>query len=207
MVNITKRLLITLLAVLLAVFFIDVVDASGGVFIIEPAQEITENVMLTPSSEVTGNVSVSNGLIDFYITNPSGNLVLCINQTEFNTFNFIADEYGNYTMHLRNTNQRENVTVKLCYCINLFVAVQSTLSFNSNVSTPTTIITINWTAIFQLIMSFFAGLGSLGGFLLKLKKYLERKKREREWKKKYEKSRTPVVAKRFLALVLSYFKL
>lgn len=81
-----KRRLITVsIAVLLASFFISAVGARGGEFIIEPLQEATENIELTVSDEVLGNLSVSNGFIDFYVTSPSGAILLCYNKTAFNT--------------------------------------------------------------------------------------------------------------------------
>jgi len=87
-----KYLIPVSIVVLLASFFISGVNARDSEFVIEPLQEVTENVVLNISDEVSGNLSVSNGFVDFYVRSPSGAILLCCNKTAFNTFSFVAGE-------------------------------------------------------------------------------------------------------------------
>lgn len=98
----------------------------------EPFRKSIESVGLGVSDEVVGNLSVSNGFIDFYITSPSGVVLLCYNHTVFNTFSFTAEEKGVFVFHLANTYQTENVEVILNYGVNFKVVLQEQINFGVN---------------------------------------------------------------------------
>jgi len=130
-----RRLIFATLTIFLASFFITAAGARGDVFVIEPAQEVTENVELDVSSDVAGNFSVKNGFIEFYVTDPSGIVILCYNKTAFNTFSFAAGENGIFTMHLVNTYQTEKVNVTLNYGINFCVVIQEKVNADFSLGT------------------------------------------------------------------------
>ena len=128
-------LILTFVALLLVISFISAVTARGGVFVIAPMGEITENVELKVSDKVVGNVSAGNGLIDFSITSPSGIVLLCYNKTTFNAFSFAAEENGTYTMHLANTDRTENENATLNYVVHFEVVLQAKANVGFSVGT------------------------------------------------------------------------
>jgi len=206
-----KSITSILLIFLVASFFIGMVNARGEAFVIEPSKEVIEKVELKVPDEVVGNVTVSNGSIDFYITNPSGTILFYSNETAFESFKFTAKQNGTYIMHLLNPTQ-ENVTATLNYGINFFIILQETITMTSSLGTAvvTTITTItptffDWVELLKNILISIPGFGALAGFIKWGIKAIKKFWEKRKWNKKYGKSRTPVVIKRFLAIILSYF--
>jgi hypothetical protein len=126
-------LILLLTTVLLLALGISTAKARGGVFIVKPTQEVIEDVNLEVSDEVFGNLSVSDGFIDFYVTNPSGATVQSFHYIANTSFSFVADENGTYSMHLNNTYQTCDVTVTLHYSV-LFKVV-SQVNMNVGFST------------------------------------------------------------------------
>jgi len=182
----------TFIALLLVSFLIATVHARGGAYTVEPTQEVTDTVKLGISDGVVGNVSVSDGVIDFYVTSPSGFVLLWYKKTSFDTFNFTAEENGIYTMHLANTNLAENVTVILNYAVNFVIVVQTSIKLDSSIGTAHVIGTLatpfDWIGFLRTVIPLIPGLGYLGKAVKKFWDWLN-------WKKKYGKSRTPVVIK------------
>jgi hypothetical protein len=82
-------------------------------------EEAVENVNLGVSDQVGSNLSTNSSRIDFFITDPSGAIVQGFNNVSSVSFNFVADESGNYSMHLNNTYQAYDVTVELDYGVNM----------------------------------------------------------------------------------------
>ena len=124
-----------------AIFFVGIVNATREIFAVEPSAEATERVRLGVRNAISGNFSVSKGFIDFYITSPSGIVILCYNNTEFNVFNLTAEEEGNYTFHLVNTYQTENVNVTLTYACDIKIVIQAGVNVGYSVGTATVIST------------------------------------------------------------------
>lgn len=187
------------LVVFLTISFIGSVNGRGSVFIIEHMQEITESIEFTvsdmTSADVSGNVSVASGSIDFYVTSPSGIVLLYYNKTAFSRFNFAVKENGTYVMHLVNTWSTNNVTTTLYYGVNWKITLQESVDVDSSMHTQTQWLTIpapqpfNWIEflrIMGIIISPILGLASVGKVVLKFLKWFY-------WKIRYGKSRTPVV--------------
>jgi len=151
-------------------------------------QEVTEMVNLTVYEnmhiDVHGNISVDNGFVDFYVTNPSGNIIFCCNKTAFSWFNFSAIENGTYTMHLANTAEND-VTATLNYGVNFEVVLQQTIRI---IGTPQiTVVTPSpfwdvWGIIMEIILKIItpAIIPEIPSFFRWLR-----------WIKKYRKPRTP----------------
>jgi hypothetical protein len=183
-----KRILLSLLLVgFLAVSFMGKVDARGGVFIVEPMEEVTDKIELTVSdnmsAEVAGNILVIDGFIDFYVTSPSGIVLLCYNKTAFDTFKFAAKENGTYVMHLANTWSTNNVTATLNYGVNWKIVCQVAITFHATSLTTVTMTTVTigpspinvleiLQAIYYLIMIVSGILGLFG-----VRVYIRRKKK------------------------------
>jgi hypothetical protein len=122
----TAKLCLILLpvSVLMLAFCVSVARARGGSFVIESMQEAVENVDLGVSDQVFGNLSVSSGYIDFFITNPSGAIVQGFHNVSYTSFSFVASENGTYSMHLENAYQAYDVTVKLDYGVKMTINAQ-----------------------------------------------------------------------------------
>jgi hypothetical protein len=195
---IIKKLPIMLLVVLSAVSLIGAAYARGGVFVIEPTKEIIDSVELmvsdSTSANVCGSLSVVDGFVDFYVTSPSGVILLCYNRTALNRFNFTATENGTYVLHLRNTSPTNNVTATLNYGVNWQITLREETHltwhvasvWQATIASPTPFDWIGFfnTYIYQFIL---ASLPIFYKILEKLIKYW----RERPWKKKYKEIRTP----------------
>ena len=171
-----------------SIFFVGIVNARGGTFVIEPLEEANERVELKAGDEVHGNFSISSGFIDFHIVSPSGTVILCYNKTEFNVFNFTAEEDGNYTIHLFNTCQVENVSVTLNYVIDFKITLQMEVGVGYSTGSAVVIGAppprIDWLwEILKIIVSTMPGLIEV---LLKFFRWIR-------WKMKYGKRRTPYI--------------
>jgi hypothetical protein len=129
-----KKLLLfpSLLSIaVVAVLFIPHANARGGTFLIQPKQEIVEEVDPfgnIPPFGVAGRISASSS-IDFYVTSPSGGKLLSYIATNDTNFSFTEQENGTYEIHLANTHSTGNVTVVLTYGL----VFETTSSLNINV--------------------------------------------------------------------------
>lgn len=180
-----RKLLPVLLAVFLAISFTGKVDAGGDVFLIEPKREVIKNIELTvsdkTSANVSGSVSVTKGFIDFYITSPSGIVLLCYNKTAFKRFNFAAKENGTYVIHLVNTWSANNVTATLNYGVNRKITLQEKINAKSSTDvtiepvlvTPSPIDILEILQIVYLAVMIVSGILSIFG----VKLYVRRKKK------------------------------
>jgi hypothetical protein len=134
-----EALLLLVVAVMLS-FVIGTGEAGhGSVLVLEPAQEVTERISLTVSSEVYGNLSTDNGSIDFWVTGPSDDTLICHYGIENCSFKLVAEQDGNYTMHMNNTYQMQNVITKLEYSVNRVFVFQGNVGLNFNVDSTTQI--------------------------------------------------------------------
>jgi len=195
-----------LLLIFLISFSIPYASARGGVFVIDPMQEATETVELTvsdnTSADVHGNVSVINGFVDFYVTSPSGIIILCYNKTSFSRFNFSATENGTYALHFANTESKNNVTATLNYGVTFEIVLQETIrptwhtvaTWQTTLITPSPYLDIEILKILGIVISTIGSLLTLGEKVLKLIDWLY-------WKIKHGKSKTPVVF-RFIGRIL-----
>jgi len=160
-------------------------------------QEVTENVEVAVSNNmyvsVCGNLSVANGFIDFYVTNPSESIILYYKKTSFSCFNFSATENGTYVLHLANIELENDVLATLNYGVNFEIILQATIhpTWHTVAAWQTTLITPTPSIDILEILSIISGIFSLvtlGKALLKLISKLL-------WWSKYRKSKTPVVFK------------
>ena len=183
-----------LLAFVSNVFFIRTAEARGDTLILKPAQEVEETIQLSLSDEVYGNISAIEGLVDFYVTSPSGIVLLWYNVTEFSRFNFTARENGLYTLHLVNALQTRNVTAVLNYCVHYKIVISENLSFSGATETMTTTIKttpippLDWLDIFKPFLELVRNVLAVvfSKIIIDWFKYLYQK-----WKD--GKSKTPVV--------------
>jgi hypothetical protein len=132
-----RRLVYALVALLLVSLFVASVEARGGNLVISPSGEAIEKIQLAPPDNVVGNMSVSDGFVDFFVTNPSYDIVYRSLKTSFDSFNFTANESGIYVMHFVNKYQSGDVNVTLYYGCNFFFVTSVNIGI-STFSTQTT---------------------------------------------------------------------
>lgn len=162
---------------------------------VKPMQEVTENVEVAVSNttyvSVCGNLSVVNGFIDFYITNPSRSIILCQNRTSFSCFNFSATENGTYTLHLANIELENDVIATLNYGVNYEIILQATIhpTWHTIATWQTTIMTPMPSIDILEILKIISGIFSLVTLVKAMSKIISRLL----WWSKYRKSKTPVV--------------
>lgn len=126
--KIGQSLILLLTIVSLLGLGVSTVSARGGVFVVKPTQEVIEDVNLGVSDEVFGNLSVTDGFIDFYVTSPSGVTLQSYHSIANTSFSFVADENGTYSMHLNNTYQTCDVTVTLDYAVHFKAVLQENIN-------------------------------------------------------------------------------
>lgn len=131
-------LLIALFVGLFSGLFVGSVAAHGGTFVIGSGEEAIEKIQLASPDNVVGNMSVNNGFVDFYVTDPSYDFIYQSNRTSFDSFNFTASESGTYVMHFANKYQSGDVNLTLSYGINYFVFLSTTISISTSTSVTTT---------------------------------------------------------------------
>ena len=133
------KLFCVLVALLFVGLFVGIVEARGGTFVISPSGEAIEKVQLSPPDSVFGNMSVSGGFVEFFVTNPSNEVIYQNLKTSLDHFNFTADENGTFQMHFVNEYQSENVSVSLSYSVNFFVLVSVEIHISTfTITTQTT---------------------------------------------------------------------
>jgi hypothetical protein len=127
-----------LVALLFISLFVGLVEARGGTFIISPGGEVIEKIQLSPTDSVFGNMSVSGGFVDFYVTSPSNELIYQNLKTSIDHFNFTAEENGTFEMIFANEYQFENVSVSLSYSVNFFIFVSEEIHVSTYATQTTT---------------------------------------------------------------------
>jgi len=160
---------------------------------IEPMQDISKRIKLTISESVSGKFLVSNGTIDFFVTDPDYSVLFSYNQTEYAQFNFTASKSGDYVMHLINSISPTKVLVEFTYGVNYVVVLQQDFKVWYNVGTwSTTLVTppiqppLDLLAILSALLTVLAiGEKITKGFRWLLGRLW--------WIWKYHKPRTPVV--------------
>jgi hypothetical protein len=111
--------------------------ASVETFVAEPEREVTLTVDSNGCVSIYGNISIMQGYVDFYITDPSGNTLCLFNMTAFTDFNIASPENGTYTFHIANPWSPNNVTATLFYGKSFRVVIQEEMRMWQEISTST----------------------------------------------------------------------
>ncbi|MDH5266326.1 MAG: emp24/gp25L/p24 family protein [Candidatus Bathyarchaeota archaeon] len=159
---------------------------------------MTESVELTvsdkTSADVSGNVSIVDGFVDFYVTSPSGIVLLCYNKTAFDKFSFTAVENGTYVIHLANRFSTNNITATLNYGVNFEITLHVKIPLTWHTIsvwqvTLTSSPPVDFLEILRILVIAISTIYSLATLGEKASKLL----RWFYWKIKHGKSKTPVV--------------
>jgi hypothetical protein len=114
------------------VFFVGTAKARDESFVIQPKQEAVEYVNLAGSGNASGNLSASQGQIDFFIRDPNGIIIQEFLNVSTTPFSFVADKKGNYSMCMDSNYEAFNVTVILDYTVELRADPSASIGVSSS---------------------------------------------------------------------------
>ena len=134
------------------------------VFVIEPSKEVTRAVESGRCTSICGNLTVINGSVDFYATNPSGTVLFLYNKTAFTDFAITNIENGTYAFHMVNSWSNDNVTATLYYGKNFEVILQENVHMSFGVAVETFSVLVETRPIFpwmEVVKQLAPWLGSI----------------------------------------------
>lgn len=100
-----KKLSVFLSIIFLAGFLACCVLAETEAFTVPALQEVTRNIGLSSGDKVSGSIVVVGGGgndIDFYVTDPEGNVLFSYERVTQKSFSFVASKTGTYVLHFDN---------------------------------------------------------------------------------------------------------
>lgn len=89
------------------------VQASTNTFSIEPSNEATQDIQCSVGFQsIYGNLSTMGGKINFYVTDPSGNIVANYENVSFLDFRIETPQNGTYVLHLTDRPSVNNLPLR-----------------------------------------------------------------------------------------------
>lgn len=184
--------------ILLALIVISCFSLFGNViaedvFVIEPSEEVTRTVESSPGCvSMCGNLTVTNGFVDFYVTSPSGTVLFFYNKTAFTDFTITTIENGLYTFHIVNSWSNNNVTATLYYGKNFEVILQENIAISFDTPTEISFVSIETRPIFPW-MEVVKWLGTIIAPVISRLLFDYIREKRQKWKN--GKPKTPVIFK------------
>ena len=124
MIQIKKGLIRTLLAVTLFLALAKAAKATTISFTVPKGDEWTESISLVVDDRVLIEFTVvgqTKSELDFYITDPQGNMKVEYIKVGTVKCSFICDTAGEYVLHVSNTDQSEDKLVTLNYDVQHYI--------------------------------------------------------------------------------------
>ena len=106
-----------LVGVLLEVLILPA-EATSMSFTVQAGQEVTKTLELAVEDRVMVKFTVTgrtSNVLDFYFTDPDGNVIQAFNGTGSVNFSFICSKEGTYVLHFSNVGSSEDKLVSLDY--------------------------------------------------------------------------------------------
>ncbi|MFQ6068870.1 MAG: emp24/gp25L/p24 family protein [Candidatus Bathyarchaeia archaeon] len=100
------------------------VSAVSRTIYVDAEQEEVENISLKVDDEVSGRISVigdSSDDIDFYITDPDGDVIVQHEKVSVQDFRFTASKEGTHKLHFDNTFSTDRKTVTFNYDVRHYI--------------------------------------------------------------------------------------
>jgi hypothetical protein len=95
-------------------------DATAISFEVQRGEEITRSINLVVEDRVLVKFTVV-GTLDFYITDPNGDVQIEYSRVGIVSYSFVCDEAGEYVLHFSNTDSSEDKHVALDYEIQHYI--------------------------------------------------------------------------------------
>jgi len=124
MIQIKKGLIHILLAVTLFLALAEAAKATTMSFTLPKGEEWTKSISLVADDRVLIEftaVGQTKSELDFYITDPQGNMKVEYNKVGTVKHCFICDTAGEYVLHISNTDQSEDKLVTLNYDVQHYI--------------------------------------------------------------------------------------
>jgi hypothetical protein len=95
-------------------------DATAMYFTVPKGEETTRSINLVAEDRVLVKFTVV-GTLDFYITDPNGEVQIEYSRVDTVSYSFVCDEAGEYVLHFSNTDTSEGKLVTLDYEIQHYI--------------------------------------------------------------------------------------
>jgi hypothetical protein len=113
-----KHLTFSLLATTIVLFLVPTVRATAVSFTVRAGQEDTRSLSLAVDDHVLVRFTVTRqatSMLDFYITDPNGNIMQNFGATGNMNYAFVCSQEGVYELHFSNVDSAEDKLVSLDY--------------------------------------------------------------------------------------------
>lgn len=112
------------LLLLLCVLMIGVVDAAAQTFTVSAGKKVIKTIDLEGGDVVSGRISVVGGTdnkIKFFVTDPTGKVLLRFEEASATNFGFTASRTGTYSLHFDNALSDSDKTVSMNYEVQRYI--------------------------------------------------------------------------------------
>lgn len=123
-IQIKEKLIRFLLVVIIFLALAEVVNATTMSFAVPKGEELTKSIRLAVDDRVLIEFTVvgqTRSELDFYITDPQGNVKVEYSQVGRVKYFFVCDTAGDYVLHFSNTDQSEKKLVTLNYEVQHYI--------------------------------------------------------------------------------------
>jgi multisubunit Na+/H+ antiporter MnhC subunit len=124
MILIKKHLTFSLLATTIMLLFVPMVRATAESFTVRAGQEETRSISLAADDHVQIRFTVTGqatNVLDFYITDPHGNIMENFGTTGNLNYAFICSQEGEHKLHFSNVVSAEDKLVSLDYEVQHYI--------------------------------------------------------------------------------------
>jgi multisubunit Na+/H+ antiporter MnhC subunit len=124
MILIKKHLIFSLLAATIVLLFVPTVRATAESFTVRAGQEEIRSFSLAADDHVQVRFTVTAqgvSVLDFYITDPRGNIMANFGTTGNVNYAFVCSQEGEYKLHFSNVVSAEDKLVSLDYEVQHYV--------------------------------------------------------------------------------------
>jgi hypothetical protein len=124
MIRLKKEPIRFLFVVAVFAILVQLADATATSFTVPKGEEITRSISLVVEDRVLVKFTVvgqTASTLDFYITDPNGDVKVEYSRVGTVSYPFICDEAGEYVLHFSNTDTSEDKLVTLDYEISHYI--------------------------------------------------------------------------------------
>ena len=120
MIRLKKKPIRFLFIIIVLAILVQPADATAISFKVPRGEETTRSINLVAEDRVLVKFTVV-GTLDFYITDPNGDVQVEYSRVGTVSYSFVCDEAGEYILHFSNTDSSEDKHVALDYEIEHFI--------------------------------------------------------------------------------------
>ncbi len=124
MIQPKKKLICFLFIVIVLAILVQLADATAVSFTVPKGEEETKSISLVVEDHVLVKFSVvgqTASTLDFYITDPHGDVKVKYDSVGTASYPFVCDEAGEYVLHFSNADTSEDKLVTLDYEISHYI--------------------------------------------------------------------------------------